>query len=91
MDIVWEPGSGDWMTINTDGSVLSRPDRAAARGIVCNSEGRALATFVTNLGIWLVTRAELRGAILGLELAWSLNFKLVELQLDSRADVSLLS
>ncbi|CAN1135802.1 Putative ribonuclease H protein At1g65750, partial [Linum perenne] len=34
--------------------------------------------------------AELRGAILGLELAWSLHCNRVELQLDSRAVVALL-
>ncbi|CAN1145857.1 Putative ribonuclease H protein At1g65750 [Linum perenne] len=91
MDIAWELGPGDWVTVNTDGSVLSSPDRAARGGIVRSSEGQTLATFDTNLGICSVTRAELRGAILGLELAWSLNCKLVELQQDSRAAVALLS
>ncbi|CAN1179214.1 Putative ribonuclease H protein At1g65750 [Linum perenne] len=89
--IAWDPGPGDLITVNTDGSVLHQPNRAAAGGIVRSSDGRALGAFVANLGSCSITRAELRGAILGLELAWSLNYREVELQLDSRAVVALLS
>ncbi|CAN1768423.1 Putative ribonuclease H protein At1g65750 [Linum perenne] len=43
-----------------------------------------------NLGRCSVTRAELRGAIHGLELVWSMGFRSVELQLDSKAAIDLL-
>ncbi|CAN1162576.1 Putative ribonuclease H protein At1g65750 [Linum perenne] len=80
-----------WATINTDGSVLRNPTRAAAGGIVRRDDGRSLGAFVANLGSCSVTRAELRGAVLGLEMAWALDCRRVELQLDSRAPVALLS
>ncbi|CAN1256844.1 Putative ribonuclease H protein At1g65750 [Linum perenne] len=42
-----------------------------------------------NLGCCTVTRAELRGAITGLELAWSYGFRNIDLQLDSRVATEL--
>ncbi|CAN1127072.1 Putative ribonuclease H protein At1g65750 [Linum perenne] len=44
-----------------------------------------------NLGQCSITRAEIRGAITGLELAWNYGFRRVELQVDSQAAISLLS
>ncbi|CAN1142106.1 hypothetical protein LINPERHAP1_LOCUS29170 [Linum perenne] len=44
-----------------------------------------------NLGSCSITRAEIRGAIAGLEPAWEHGFRLVELQIDSRAAISILS
>ncbi|CAN1147970.1 Putative ribonuclease H protein At1g65750 [Linum perenne] len=43
-----------------------------------------------NLGMCTITRAEIRGAITGLELAWDYGFRRVELQLDSKVAISLL-
>ncbi|CAN1126370.1 Putative ribonuclease H protein At1g65750 [Linum perenne] len=43
-----------------------------------------------NLGACTINRAEIRGAITGLELAWDNGFRQVELQLDSKVTVSLL-
>ncbi|CAN1162578.1 Putative ribonuclease H protein At1g65750 [Linum perenne] len=88
---VWRRPEQGWATINTDGSVLRNPTRAAAGGIVRRDDGRSLGAFVANLGSCSVTRAELRGAVLGLEMAWALDCRRVELQLDSRAPVALLS
>ncbi|CAN1824667.1 Putative ribonuclease H protein At1g65750 [Linum perenne] len=88
--ISWEPGPIDWATVNVDGSVLRSPDRAAAGGVVRSVDGRAIGAFVANLGCCSVTRAELHGAVLGLELAWSLGCRFVELQLDSRAAIALI-
>ncbi|CAN1162569.1 Putative ribonuclease H protein At1g65750 [Linum perenne] len=90
-EIAWTPAEQGWATINTDGSVLRNPTRAAAGGIVRRDDGRSLGAFVANLGSCSVTRAELRGAVLGLEMAWALDCRRVELQLDSRAPVALLS
>ncbi|CAN1824351.1 Putative ribonuclease H protein At1g65750 [Linum perenne] len=44
-----------------------------------------------NLGQCYITRAEIRGAITGLELAWEYGFWQVELQVDSQAAIALLS
>ncbi|CAN1141099.1 Putative ribonuclease H protein At1g65750 [Linum perenne] len=43
-----------------------------------------------NLGMCTITRAEIRGAIAGLELAWDYGFRRVEVQLDSKFAISLL-
>ncbi|CAN1133397.1 Putative ribonuclease H protein At1g65750, partial [Linum perenne] len=89
--IAWEPGPADWVTVNTDGSVLKQDNKAAAGGIIRNHLGRSLIAFSMNLGRCTVTRAELRGAITGLELAWSYGFRKIDLQLDSRAAVAMLA
>ncbi|CAN1777220.1 Putative ribonuclease H protein At1g65750, partial [Linum perenne] len=77
------------ITVNTDSSV-SQTGLAAAGGILRNNEGRNLGAFTMNLGRCSVTRAELRGALQGLERAWVDGYRLVELQLDSTAAISLL-
>ncbi|CAN1167222.1 Putative ribonuclease H protein At1g65750 [Linum perenne] len=43
-----------------------------------------------NLGCCTITRAEIRGAISGLELAWDYGFQHVEHQLDSQAAIAIL-
>ncbi|CAN1301574.1 Putative ribonuclease H protein At1g65750 [Linum perenne] len=88
--VAWEPGPDDWVTINTDGSVLNQ-NRAAAGGIIRSHDGHGLVAFSMNLGWCTVTRAELRGAITGLELAWSYGFRKIILQLDSRTAVAILT
>ncbi|CAN1143254.1 hypothetical protein LINPERHAP2_LOCUS13513 [Linum perenne] len=40
-----------------------------------------------NLGQCSLTRAEIRGAITGLELAWDYEFRSVEIQIDSQAAI----
>ncbi|CAN1150854.1 Putative ribonuclease H protein At1g65750 [Linum perenne] len=43
-----------------------------------------------NLGICSITRAELRGAMTGLQIAWDRGFRRIIVQLDSRVVVQLL-
>ncbi|CAN1256843.1 hypothetical protein LINPERPRIM_LOCUS9431 [Linum perenne] len=64
--IAWEPGPNEWITVNTDGSVLKQESKAAAGGIIRDHLGRGMVAFTMNLGCCTVTRAELRGAITGL-------------------------
>ncbi|CAN1149044.1 Putative ribonuclease H protein At1g65750 [Linum perenne] len=91
-DIAWEPGPFGWCTVNTDGAVMdtSRRTAAAAGGLVRNADGRCLGAFTANLGCCSITRAEMRGAIIGLQLAWELGQRKVVLQVDSRAAIQLL-
>ncbi|CAN1249087.1 Putative ribonuclease H protein At1g65750 [Linum perenne] len=65
--ISWEPAPPEWVTLNSDGSVLSESGQAAAGGLIRNSQGRCLAAFSMNLGKCSITRAELRGAVSGLQ------------------------
>ncbi|CAN1301573.1 Putative ribonuclease H protein At1g65750 [Linum perenne] len=69
----------------------SQQNRAAAGGIIRSHDGHGLVAFSMNLGWCTVTRAELRGAITGLELAWSYGFRKIILQLDSRTAVAILT
>ncbi|CAN1751084.1 Putative ribonuclease H protein At1g65750 [Linum perenne] len=83
----WIPAPDDWITVNCDGSVLQPQGIAASGGIIRNSMGRMLGAFAANLGSCSITRAELRAAKFGLELAWESGARKIHLQLDSIAAV----
>ncbi|CAN1176559.1 Putative ribonuclease H protein At1g65750 [Linum perenne] len=91
VNIAWDPGPIGWVTVNTDGSVNPQTRKAAAGGLLRDADGRCLHAFTMNLGVCSITRAELRGAIRGLEIAWDNGFRHVELQIDSMAVVALLN
>ncbi|CAN1785793.1 Putative ribonuclease H protein At1g65750 [Linum perenne] len=59
VDIGWEQGQTRSVVLNTDGSVLSHTNSAAAGGLVWNEFGRCLNAFSTNLGRCFITRAKL--------------------------------
>ncbi|CAN1183110.1 Putative ribonuclease H protein At1g65750, partial [Linum perenne] len=87
--IAWEPGEEGWAVLNTDGSVLSDSSKAAAGGLIRNSEGRCLKAFCINLGRCSIMRAELRCIINGLLIAWDIGYQKIEACVDSRAILSL--
>ncbi|CAN1154137.1 Putative ribonuclease H protein At1g65750, partial [Linum perenne] len=88
--ISWEPASPEWVTLNSNGSVLSEFGQAAAGGLIRDYQGRCLAAFTINLGKCSITRAELRGVVSGLQLAWERGYRKIQLQLDSQCVVQLL-
>ncbi|CAN1760045.1 Putative ribonuclease H protein At1g65750 [Linum perenne] len=63
---------------------------AAAGGCMRNEEGRIIDAFACNLGRCSITRAELTGAVIGLERAWELGERKVEVQMDSSCAIKLL-
>ncbi|CAI0553386.1 unnamed protein product [Linum tenue] len=77
--------------INTDGSVRQPNSRATAGGLIRNDLGKCLGAFAANLGTCTITRAELKGVVLGLQLAWKQGHKKVILKTDSQAVFDLLS
>ncbi|CAN1135777.1 Putative ribonuclease H protein At1g65750 [Linum perenne] len=81
--ISWEPAPPEWVTLNSDGSVNSESGQAAAGGLIRDYQGHCLAAFSENLGICSITRAELRGVVSGLQLAWDRGYRKVQLQIDS--------
>ncbi|CAN1147577.1 Putative ribonuclease H protein At1g65750 [Linum perenne] len=91
VDITWDPGPSDWMTVNTDGTVDPISGRAAAGGLIRNAAGHCVSAFSMNIGCCSITRAELRGAITGLRTAWDLGFRKVEVQVDSMAVLALVN
>ncbi|CAN1189729.1 Putative ribonuclease H protein At1g65750 [Linum perenne] len=62
---------------------------AAAGGLIRSNDGRCLLAFCTNLGKCSIMRAELRGVIAGLQLAWDHGYRKVAVRVDSRAILSL--
>ncbi|CAN1844672.1 Putative ribonuclease H protein At1g65750, partial [Linum perenne] len=88
--ISWEPAPPEWVTLNSDGSVLSESGQAAAGGLIRDYQGHCLAAFSKNLGICSIIRAELRGVVSGLQLAWDRGYRKVQLQIDSQCAVLLL-
>ncbi|CAI0558302.1 unnamed protein product [Linum tenue] len=91
VEISWKPPPPEWVTLNTDGSVIQESGRASAGGLIRDHRGCCLAAFAMNLGVCSITRAELRGAMEGLQLAWNSGFRRVRLELDSQCAVLLLS
>ncbi|CAL1393124.1 unnamed protein product [Linum trigynum] len=56
---------------------------AAAGGLLRDSFGRCLGAFACNLGMSSITRAKLKGAEIGIEMAWNLGYRNLEVNLDS--------
>ncbi|CAN1794490.1 Putative ribonuclease H protein At1g65750 [Linum perenne] len=79
----WILAPDEWLTVNCDGSVIQPGSLAAAGGIIRNSSGRKLGVFAANLGTCTITRAELRAASIGLDMAWNMGARKVHLQVDS--------
>ncbi|CAN1162512.1 Putative ribonuclease H protein At1g65750 [Linum perenne] len=76
--------------ISTDGSVDKRRGKAAAGGLLRDFDGRCITAFAMNLGSCSITRAEMRGAIEGLQRAWDLGYRRILLRMDSVAAINLL-
>ncbi|CAN1812173.1 Putative ribonuclease H protein At1g65750, partial [Linum perenne] len=74
----------------TDGSVQADDSKAASGGLIRNSEGRCLHAFCTNLGKCSIMRAELRGIIISLQIAWENGFRKVDARIDSQAILTLI-
>ncbi|CAN1845164.1 Putative ribonuclease H protein At1g65750 [Linum perenne] len=90
-EVCWTPGPDDWLVINTDGSVRHPSGEAAMGGLVRNSSGYCILAFTVNLGSCSITRAELRGILIGLRLAWDAAYKKIIVQTDSQVAVQLLT
>ncbi|CAN1799960.1 Putative ribonuclease H protein At1g65750 [Linum perenne] len=86
--IKWIPAPDEWITVNTDGSVIQPQNLAAGGGVLRNSQGYKLAAFAANFGRCTIMRAELRATALGMEYAWNIGARKVNIQLDSLAAIA---
>ncbi|CAN1732088.1 Putative ribonuclease H protein At1g65750 [Linum perenne] len=91
IEVSWQAGPHDWVTLNSDGSVLGVRGSSAAGGLITDSSGNCLHAFTINMGVCSITRAEIRGAIESLKLAWEAGFKKIVVQADSSAAISLIN
>ncbi|CAN1163124.1 Putative ribonuclease H protein At1g65750 [Linum perenne] len=89
--IGWRPTGEGWVSLNSDGSLYTNPSRAAAGGVLRDGDGRFLAAYAANLGTCSIMRAELRGIVEGMKLAWERGVRKLLIQTDSREAVDLLS
>ncbi|CAN1135228.1 hypothetical protein LINPERHAP2_LOCUS8730 [Linum perenne] len=49
--ISWEPAPPEWVTLNSDGSVIPETGQATAGGLIRDNQGYYLASLSANLGI----------------------------------------
>ncbi|CAI0447820.1 unnamed protein product [Linum tenue] len=84
------PPPEGWVQIQTNGSVLSLSGSAAAGGLIRDCLGRCLVAFAGNLGTCSITAAELKGAVVGLQMAWDRGHRKVQLKLDSATAVAII-
>ncbi|CAL1383991.1 unnamed protein product [Linum trigynum] len=89
--LAWSPPPMEWISVHIDGSVKQPNSTAAAGGLIRDWTGRCIGAFVENLGICTITRAEIKGAIRGLQVAWKEGFRKVLLYLDSTTAINILT
>ncbi|CAN1850453.1 hypothetical protein LINPERHAP1_LOCUS39882 [Linum perenne] len=78
------------MIVNMASSVITSTGRATRGRLIRNNVGYCSKTFTANYGCCLITRAELRVSVMGLDLAWDVGHRRVLLQMDSQGIVSIL-
>jgi len=88
--IGWKPPDNGWVRLNTDGS-CKEGAVAGCGGVLRGSDGEWLGGFPRSLGLCSAYVAELWGVIEGLRYARSLDFRRVELHVDSVAVVKILN
>ncbi|CAN1147057.1 Putative ribonuclease H protein At1g65750 [Linum perenne] len=79
------------MVLNTDGSMIQQTNFVVVGGLLWDELGRCMVAFTTNLGKCSITRAELRRAITGLDMAWQAEFRRVVVHVDSKVVLALLA
>ncbi|CAN1256534.1 Putative ribonuclease H protein At1g65750 [Linum perenne] len=90
-EICWTPAPGPVFTLNTDGSVSISSGKPTAGGALRDWQGRTHGAFMANLGTCSITRAELTCIATGLDRAWNIGVRDIEIQTDSNCAVNLLT
>jgi len=83
-EVNWAPPMHSWVKVNTDGTSIKNPTRAAAGGIFRNSDGVCLGSFSQFLGDANALYAELIAAMNAIEIATLMRFSNVWLESDSQ-------
>jgi ribonuclease HI len=87
----WNDQSGIGMILNVDGSSLGNPGVSDFGGLIRNSVGAWVHSFVGNIGFSNILHAELLEVYHGLVLAWGLEIKELLCYSDSKTVFKLLS
>ncbi|CAN0824500.1 Putative ribonuclease H protein At1g65750, partial [Linum grandiflorum] len=78
-------------TLSTDGSLCSPTKLAAAGGVIRTATGRFVKAFTSNLESCSITLTEMQAIVNGMQLAWTLGIRRLQVQFDSRTAISILS
>ncbi|CAN1187401.1 Putative ribonuclease H protein At1g65750 [Linum perenne] len=76
--------------MNTGGSRHNHSGSTAIGGLIWDDQGNFAQAFSANVGICSITRAEMKAVVEGLKLAWGTGIRMLEIQCDSGAALSLL-
>ncbi|CAN0876636.1 Putative ribonuclease H protein At1g65750, partial [Linum grandiflorum] len=77
--------------LSTDGSLRSPTKIADVGGVIRTDTGRFVKAFAANLGSCSITRTEMRAIVNGLQLAWTLGIRRIQVQSDSMAAIAILT
>ncbi|CAN0919581.1 Putative ribonuclease H protein At1g65750 [Linum grandiflorum] len=89
--IGWRPSDESCFTLSTDGSLRSPTKSTAAGGVIHTDIWRFVKAFASNLGSCSITRAEMRVIVDGLQLAWTLGIRRIQVHSDSMAAITILA
>ena len=82
--IRWHTHPYPFLKLNTDGSALGNPGLTGAGGVLRDHWGRWISGFSLHVGLVKNNMAELAAVRQGLEMAWNMGFKFLQLKLDSK-------
>ena len=91
VQVRWEKPQQGWIPLNTNGSALGNLGRAGGGSILRDDQGNWVAGFSKNIGFSTSFIAELWALRDGLTLCNNLNLNAVDIQIDAKAIVVLLS
>ena len=87
----WDRPSVNWVKVNCDGSWNPNIQHAGAGGVIRNSNENWISGFEVNCENCAIERAELWDIRSGLQLAWDLDLRKVELESDSATSIDMIS
>ncbi|KAF7808310.1 putative ribonuclease H protein At1g65750 family [Senna tora] len=88
--ISWHKPEEGWVKINVDGAWREPSNRATCGGLIRDCYGNLQLGFMRNIGNCNILTAEVWAILSGLEAAWSMGFKKVELETDSLMAIKVL-
>ncbi|EEF39335.1 nucleic acid binding protein, putative [Ricinus communis] len=88
--IGWNPPTVSWFKLNTNGSVQKARGVATSRGVIHDDIGNWLRGFFMKMSFCIVTATELWGLYQGLELAWKIGIRRIQVEVDNKRVVKLI-
>ncbi|KAL2928203.1 hypothetical protein RDABS01_033951, partial [Bienertia sinuspersici] len=83
--IQWSPPIYRWVVLNTDGAAKGCPGQAGGGGIFRNHMGQRLGYFSTTFGLCTAMKAELLALLKGLQMAWNMEVRFLDVRMDNAA------